>query len=127
LLDGVYDTKARQFTPVKEGWFDRSPPSAGKKHVATRWWRSPTGYQGRTMYTIAVAILGLMAQKHGLDKNAAKTSQKILLRLTGDTLRQCWDDGKLPAEMQPFANMFAAELPGQWLIAYWMGREQGAW
>lgn len=127
LLDGIYDTKEKKFTPTTEGWFDRSPPSAGSKQVATRWWRSPTGYQGRTMYTLAVAILGLIAHKNGLDDRAPEISRKILLRLNRDTMRQCWDNGRLPLEMQPFANMFAAELPGQWLIAYWMGREQGVW
>lgn len=126
LLDGIYDVKAKKFTPVQEGWFDRNPPSAGDK-PASLWWRSPTGYQGRTMYTIAVAILGLFAHKHGIDKRAPEISRRILLRLNSDTLRQCWDDGRLPREMQPFANLFAAELPAQWLIAYWMGREQGVW
>jgi hypothetical protein len=33
----------------------------------------------------------------------------------------------LPPEMQPFANLFGAEFPAQWLIAYWMGREQRVW
>jgi len=126
LLDGIYDTKTKQFTPVQEGWSETNPPSAGSKPTR-RWWRSPTGYQGRTLYTLMIAILGLLARKHGLDSHAHETSKKILLRVNRDCLRQCWDNGRLPPEMQPFANLFGAEFPAQWLIAYWMGREQGVW
>jgi hypothetical protein len=126
LMDGVYDTVTKVFTPVKEGWSESSPPSAGDKPTR-RWWRSPTGYQGRTLYTLLVAMLGLIARKHGLDDRAHETSKKILLRVTDDGFRQCWDDGHLPDEMRPFANMFGAEFPAQWLIAYWMGREQRVW
>jgi len=126
LLDGIYDTKTKQFTPVAEGWTEQNPPSAGSKPTF-RWWRSPTGYQGRTFYSLLVAMLGLMAHKHGLDDRAHETSRKILLRINRDCLRECWDDGRLPPEMQPFANLFGAEFPAQWLIAYWMGREQGVW
>jgi len=127
LLDGMYDTKNKVFTPVEEGWAGGSPPSAGKKRSALLWWRSPTGYQGRTLYSLVIAILGLIAKKHGLDKNAHEVSKKILLRIDGNGLRQCWDDGRLPPEMQPYANLFGAEFPAQWMIAYWMGREQGCW
>ena len=126
LLDGMYDTKTKQFTPVQEGWSEQNPPSAGSKPTR-RWWRSPTGYQGRTLYTLLIAILGLLARKHGLDDRAHETSRKILLRVNPDGLRQCWDNGRLPPEMQPFANLFGAEFPAQWLVAYWMGREQRLW
>jgi len=126
LMDGIYDTETKVFTPVQEGWADRNPPSAGEKPTQ-RWWRSPTGYQGRTLYSLTIAILGMMARKHGLDPKAHEVSKKILLRIDRNGLRQCWDDGKLPPEMQPFANLFGAEFPAQWSIAYWMGREQGVW
>jgi hypothetical protein len=126
LLDGNYDTQTGQFTPVAEGWAEHAPPSAGDKPTR-RWWRSPTGYQGRTLYTLLVASLGLMARKHGLDDQAHHVSRKILLRVRDDCFRQCWDDGRLPPEMLPFANMFGVEFPCQWMLAYWMGREQEAW
>ena len=126
LLDGEYDTRTKRFTPVKEGWSEQNPPSAGDK-LTWRWWRSPTGYQGRTLYTLTTAILGLMARRRGHDARAHEVSQRILLRVDDDRLRQCWDDGKLPAEMQPYVNLFGAEFPAQWLIAYWMGREQRVW
>jgi len=29
--------------------------------------------------------------------------------------------------MKPVANLFGAEFPAQWLVAYWMGREQHVW
>lgn len=127
LLDGIYDTEAKKFTPVKEGWFETNPPSAGGGTTPLRWWRSPTGYQGRTLYSLTIAILGLIVRKHGLDDRAHEVSQKILLRINRDGLRQCWDDGRLPSEMKPYANLFGAEFPGQWMIAYWMGREQKVW
>ena len=127
LLDGMYDTKSKIFTPVKEGWSPGNPPSAGQKFTPLTWWRSPTGYQGRTLYSLVIACLGLIAKKHGLDKNAHEVSKKILLRVDTNGLRQCWDDGRLPPEMKPFANLFGAEFPSQWMIAYWMGREQGCW
>ena len=79
------------------------------------------------MYTLLVAMLGLLARKHGLDDRAHETSRKILLRINRDCLRQCWDDGRLPPQMQPVANLFGAEFPAQWLVAYWMGREQHVW
>jgi len=126
LLDGTYDTESKVFTPVKEGWSERNPPSAGEKPTQ-RWWRSPTGYQGRTLYSLTIAILGMLARKHCLDPNAHEISKKILLRIDRNGLRQCWDDGKLPPEMQPYANLFGAEFPAQWSIAYWMGREQDVW
>ncbi|MDB6168032.1 MAG: hypothetical protein JWM88_896 [Verrucomicrobia bacterium] len=127
LLDGIYDTRNKKFTPTKEGWMETNPPSAGGKPSTLRWWRSPTGYQGRTLYTLTIAILGMLAQKHGRDPHAHEISRKILLRVDGSGLRQCWDDGRLPPEMQPFANLFGAEFPAQWLVAYWMGREQRSW
>jgi len=127
LMDGIYDTQTKEFTPVQEGWFEKAPPSAGHNDTPLRWWRSPTGYQGRTLYTLLTAILGLMARKHGLDDRAHETCRKILLRVTDDCFRQCWDDGRLPEELRPFANMFGVEFPSQWLIAYWMGREQRVW
>jgi len=68
-----------------------------------------------------------IARKHGLDDRAHETSRKILLRVNRDGLRECWDNGRLPPEMQPFANLFGAAFPAEWLIAYWMGREQGVW
>jgi hypothetical protein len=126
LLDGIYDTETKVFTPVQEGWSERNPPSAGQKPTQ-RWWRSPTGYQGRTLYSLTIAILGMIARKHGLDPQAHEVSQKILLRIDRNGLRQCWDNGKLPPEMQPYANLFGAEFPAQWSIAYWMGREQNVW
>jgi hypothetical protein len=126
LLDGTYDTEARNFTPVQEGWHETNPPSAGP-NSKLRWWRSPTGYQGRTLYTLLVAMLGLLARKHGFDDNADKVSAKILSRVTDDCLRQCWDDGHLPDEMRPFANLFGAEFAAQWMIGFWMGREQNVW
>jgi len=127
LLDGIYDTERREFTPVKEGWEDRSPPSAGSNATARRWWRSPTGYQGRTLYSLGVAILGLMVTKHGIDPKGHEVSRRILRRIDRSGLRQCWDDGRLPTEMTPFANLFGAEFPALWMIAYWMGREQKLW
>jgi len=127
LLDGIYDSQEKVFTPTREGWSEGSPPSAGQKPTALRWWRSPTGYQGRTLYSLTVAILGLMVKKLGLDERAHEVSRKILLRIDRDGLRQCWDDGRLPPEMKPFANLFGAEFPSQWMIAYWMGREQRLW
>jgi hypothetical protein len=129
LLDGIYDTETKKFTPTKEGWFETPPPSSSTSggHTPLRWWRSPTGYQGRTLYSLGVAICGLYARKHGLDDRAHETSRKILLRVKSDCLRQCWDDGKLPDEMRPFANLFPAEYTAQWMLAYWMGREQRVW
>lgn len=128
LLDGIYDTQTKKFTPTKEGWFEPRPPghiSGG--HTSLPWWRSPTGYAGRTLYSLGVAMCGLLARKHGLDDRAHETSRKILLRINRDGLRECWDDGKLPPEMKPFANLFGAEFPALWLTAYWMGREQRLW
>ncbi|MBL9214246.1 MAG: hypothetical protein JNG83_02100 [Opitutaceae bacterium] len=127
LLDGMYDTQAGVFTPVQEGWFETNPPSAGGKTTKLRWWRSPTGYQGRTFYTLSIATLGLLAQQHGLDPQAHQVTRKILLRMDRQSLRQCWDDGKLPPEMKPYANLFGVEFPGLWLVAYWMGRERKFW
>jgi len=126
LLDGIYDTKTKQFTPTQEGWSNQNPPSEGTKPTV-RWWRSSTGYEGRTMYSLLVAALGLLARKHGLDARAHETSRKILLRVNRDCLRQCWDDGRLPPEMKPVANLFGPEFPAEWLVAYWMGREQKVW
>lgn len=126
LLDGIYDTRTKSFTPVREGWDDANPPSAGDRPTA-RWWRSPTGYQGRTLYTLLVAILGMLARRHGIDPRAGEVTRKILLRVNDDCLRQCWDNGRLPEEMRPYANLFGAEFPAQWLIAYWMGVEQNLW
>jgi len=126
LLDGIYDTKTKQFTPTQEGWSKQNPPSEGSNPTHP-WWRSSTGYEGRTLYTLVIAILGLLARKHGLDNRAHETSRKILLRINRDCLRQCWDDGRLPPQMKPVANLFGAEFPGEWLVAYWMGREQGVW
>jgi hypothetical protein len=126
LLDGIYDTSTKQFTPVQEGWSDHNPPSQGDKPTR-RWWRSPTGYDGRTLYSLTVAILGLMARQHGVDEHAHEVSRKILLRIDTNGFRECWDDGRLPPEMQPVANLFGAEFPALWLIAYWMGRAQGVW
>ena len=79
------------------------------------------------MYSLLSAILGLLARKHGLDDRAHEISRKILLRINGDCLRQCWDDGRLPPQMIPVANLFGAEFPAEWLVAYWMGREQRVW
>lgn len=127
LLDGIYDTQKKIFTPVKEGWEDRNPPSAGSNATAQRWWRSPTGYQGRTIYSLGVAIQALIIQKRGLDLRAHEVSRKILRRMNDAGLRQCWDNGRLPPEMKPYANLFGAEFAALWLVAYWMGREQKLW
>jgi hypothetical protein len=126
LLAGTYDTTTGRFTPETEGWSQRNPPNAGPLPTL-RWWRSPTGYSGRTLYCLAVAILALMAREHGHDPSSHHLAQRILLRIDNDRLRQYWDDGHVPDEMQPMLNMFAPELPALWLVAYWMGRQQGVW
>jgi len=127
LLDGIYDSHDRIFTPTAEGWSEGNPPTAGHKQTSRRWWRSPTGYQGRTGYTLSIAILGLLVKKRGLDDRAHEVSRKILLRIGRDGFRQHWDNGRLPPETQPFVDMFGSEFPGQWMIAYWLGREQRLW
>lgn len=126
LLDGLYDTHTGRFTPTAEGWSDTFPPSAGDR-PAGRWWRSSTGYQGRTLYSLLVAMLGLLARKHGLDTDAHQVSRRILERVGDDGFRQCWDDRRLPPEMHVYTNLFGAEFAAQWMLAYWMGRELGAW
>lgn len=126
LLDGVYDTTTGRFTPVTRHWSAEAPPSAGGP-TPQRWWRSPTGYSGRTLYTLAVAIVAMMARKRGFDDEAHHVAEKILLRIDSDGLRQFWDDGAVPAELDHALNLFAPELPALWLVAYWMGREQKVW
>ena len=89
-------------------------PRRGTRQTSLRWWRSPTGYQGRTGYTLGIAILGLLAKKHGLDDRAHEVSRKILLRIGRDGFRQHWDNGQSAAgERSRSSNMFRLEgVPG---------------
>ena len=102
MLNGAYNTKTKQFTPAHE----RPAPAA---------------------LSLMIAVLGLMARKHGFDDRAHEISRKILLRINRDCLRQCWDDGQLPPDLRFDANLFPAECPAEWLTAYWMGRQQKVW
>ena len=106
VLAGKYDLKTKQFV--------RDPKNA-------------TGYAGRTQDSLRVAALALLARSHGFDDNAHEIARKTLLRLDPSTFRQCFDDGHLKGGDRDVANLFAAELPAQWLTVYWMGCEQKVW
>jgi hypothetical protein len=126
VLDGTYDTLTRAFTPKQRGW-SQAPPATAGGDTSRRWWHSPTSFAGRTLFTAAAAVIGLMARRHGHDDHAHHTVAAILDRLGPDTLRQFWPDPTTPDDYRLATNLFAPELPALWLVAYWMGREQDVW
>jgi hypothetical protein len=129
---GPYDTVNRTFTPYPDRWVPREdayllPTLDGSTARVRERWVSSTCFPNRALNAGFAAALALLARSHGLDDDAHKLAKRTLLRLDEDTMRWWWDDGKLPHELKPLLNIYAPEVPAAWLVAYWMGRQQGVW
>ena len=127
---GTHDAITRTFTPYPSQWVDHGEANRlGVTDPSTnsRRWVSATSLSNRPLTAAMSAALGLLARSRGLDDRAHEAAQRALLRLDEDKMRWWWDDGTLPEEMKPLLNVFAAEVPAMWLVAYWMGRLQGVW
>ena len=127
---GSYDATNHTFTPYPNQWVDRS--GADRLGVTdpsqnARRWVSATSLSNRALTAGMSAALGMLAQAHGLDRDAHRAARRILLRLDEDKMRWWWDDGTLPDELKPLLNIFGPEVPAVWLVAYWHGRLLGAW
>jgi hypothetical protein len=131
LLFGHYDTSEKTFTPYPERWLTREDadafPAQAPRRTAKRHWISPTSLPNRSQNASCAAALGLLARSHGFDDGADAVARRALERLNEDMMRWWWDDGKLPDELKPLANIFAPESAAMWLVAYWMGRLQQVW
>ena len=127
---GVYDEDTETFTPYENRWVDaagRARLGVTDPNQSDRRWISPTSFPGRMTTSSLLAVLGLMARARGLDDSAHEVGRRTLASIDDDSLRWLVDDGTLPEELAPVTNMFAPEVPANWLVPYWMGREQGVW
>ena len=108
-------------------WRDRrrSDPGHGGERRIQRRWVSTTCLRGRAGVSAYAVTLALLARSYGLVEEVGAQTTRTLLRLDQDTLGWMWDDGTLPDELQPIANVFASEIPAAWLTAYWMARLEG--
>ena len=131
FLFGSYDHQADRFARYEDKWLTmdqaRGIPSAQAREKKT--WLSATSMGNRPLNSALMAALALLARQHGLDEHgdAVALATKTLERMDESTLLWWWRDETMPPELYPNAEFFATEVPAAWLIAYWMGRQQGVW
>lgn len=129
-LFGHYDGRERRYTAFPEGEVSEAEAKLHSGAIPLEngnWYVSSSNQPNRPLLLASTAALALLARSHGLDDGADEAARHILMRMDEETLRWCWDDGSFPMELQPLMNMFATEVAGMWLVAYWMGRQQNVW
>ncbi len=131
VVFGDYDIEAGLHTPYFERWLSRADNDGewigpAPNRVDRLWLGSKNTYN-RAFTSAALAAGLLLSRKHVSTENAHELAAKTLLRLDEDTVRWWWDDGGLPSELKGLRNICAPEVAAMWLVAYWMGRLQGAW
>lgn len=123
---GSYDTVSRAFTPYPSGWMNDADgaryPFAAPSRPGARRWVSPVSYPNKSLNCALVAALAGIVRGRGLDDDgsANRVALRILERMDVDSLRWWWDDGSAPVELRDLTNLFAPEVAGAWLVAYWL-------